>query len=71
LEGTGRQIRHVTIREAGELGNAYLTRLLRVAIKKSKELAVFSKVSEIAPRSVVKAIYAKKRRPDRASDKNN
>ena len=63
LEGTGKQVRHVTIRELSELENPYLTRLLRVAIKKAKELAAASNVPEIEPHSVVKAIYAKRRRP--------
>jgi Domain of unknown function (DU1801) len=63
LEGTGKQIRHVTIRAAGDLKDAYLRRLLRVAAKEAKELGVSNGIPEIAPQSVVKAIYAKRRRP--------
>jgi Domain of unknown function (DU1801) len=63
LQGTGKQVRHVTIREAADLKSADLTRLLRLAIKQSKELAASSRIPEIAPQSIVKAIYAKRRRP--------
>src|SRR5277367_565143 len=67
LQGNGKQIRHVTIREAADLKSADLTRLLRLAIKQSKELAASSKIPEIAPQSIVKAVYAKRRRPGGAS----
>jgi hypothetical protein len=63
LQGAGKQIRHVTIREAGDLKNSYLTRLLRVAVRNARELGRSNKIPEIAPQSVVKAIYAKRRRP--------
>jgi hypothetical protein len=63
LQGTGKQVRHVTIREPADLKNDYLKRLVRTAAKKSKELAASGKVPEIKPQSVVKAIYAKRRRP--------
>ena len=39
FEGTGKQVRHVTIRGLGDSKIEYLRRLVRVAIKKSKELA--------------------------------
>jgi Domain of unknown function (DU1801) len=67
LLGTGKQVRHVTIREASDLKDPYLTRLLRTAARKAKELGVANKIPEIAPHSVVKAIYAKRRRPGRKS----
>ena len=63
LQGSGKQIRHVTIRQAGDLKNAYLRRLLQVAIRGAKELGASNGIPEIAPQSVVKAIYAKRRRP--------
>jgi hypothetical protein len=63
LQGTGKQVRHVTIREAGDLKDAYLKRLLRMAVREAKELGASNKIPEIAPQSVVKAIYAKRRRP--------
>jgi hypothetical protein len=67
LQGTGKQVRHVTIREAADLKSTDLRRLLRLAIKQSKELAASSRIPEIAPQSIVKAIYAKRRRPGGAS----
>jgi len=63
LQGNGRQIRHFTIREAGDLKNPHLKRLLRMAIENARELGRSNKIPEIAPQSIVKAIYAKKRRP--------
>ena len=63
LQGAGKQIRHVTIRKASDLKNSYLTRLLRVAVRNARELGRSNKIPEIAPQSVVKAIYAKRRRP--------
>jgi hypothetical protein len=68
LQGTGKQIRHITIRETGDLENPYLTRLLRMAIKNARALGTSGKVPEIAPQSVVKAIYAKKRRPGKGQE---
>jgi len=63
LQGTGKQVRHVTIREAGDLKNSYLRRLLRVAVQNARELGRSNKVPEIEQQSVVRAIYAKRRRP--------
>jgi hypothetical protein len=63
LQGAGKQVRHVTIRDADDLNDAYLTRLVRMAVKNARELGAASKIPEIAPRSVVKAIYATRRRP--------
>jgi hypothetical protein len=63
LQGSGKQVRHVTIREAGDLKNSYLRRLLRVAVQNARELGRSNEASEIAPGSVVRAIYEKRRRP--------
>ena len=63
LQGSGKQIRHFTIREVGDVKNSYLTRLLREAVQNARELGKSNKIPEIAPQSVVKAIYAKRRRP--------
>jgi hypothetical protein len=63
LQGNGKQVRHVTIREARDLKNAYLTGLLRAAVQNARELGIANKIPTIAPQSVVKAIYAKRRRP--------
>ena len=63
LQGTGKQVRHVTIRDAGDLKDPYLKRLLRIAVRAARELGASGKIPELAPHSVVKAIYAKRRRP--------
>ena len=63
LQGNGKQIRHFTIREVGDVKNSYLTRLLREVVQNARELGKSNKIPEIAPQSVVKAIYAKRRRP--------
>jgi Domain of unknown function (DU1801) len=65
LQGNGKQVRHFPIREAGDLKNAYLTGLLRAAVQNAIELGRANKIPKIAPQSVVKAIYAKRRRPGR------
>lgn len=65
LQGTGKQVRHITIRQAEDLQNPYLRRLLRLAVQNAKALAATTKIPAIPPQSVVKAIYAKRRRPRR------
>jgi hypothetical protein len=60
LAGTGANIRHVRIDEAGILRRAAVECLLRAAVEQGRALAP---VASPAPRSVVKAVYAKKRRP--------
>ena len=65
LQGTGKQIRHVTIREVGDLENPSLLRFVRTAIRNAQRLGALNNVPEVPPESVVKAIYAKKRRPRR------
>jgi hypothetical protein len=64
LQGTGKQVRHVTIREATDLNNGAMKTFLRAAVKNAKLLGTVAKIPETAPKSVVKAIYAKKRRPN-------
>jgi Domain of unknown function (DU1801) len=63
LQGTGKQVRHVTIHESVGLKSAHLTRFLREAIKNARRLGASSNIPEIAPQSVVRAIYTKRRRP--------
>jgi hypothetical protein len=65
LQGTGKQVRHLTIREARDLADPYLRRLLRVAVQNAKTLGAMTKIPTIAPHSLVKSIYAKRRRPSR------
>ena len=67
LEGTGKQIRHITIRSAADLERAEIRAYIRRARKKA--IADARKLGEPASKkpngivSTVKAIYPKKRRP--------
>ncbi|HEY2820128.1 MAG TPA: DUF1801 domain-containing protein [Candidatus Acidoferrum sp.] len=63
LQGAGSQVRHVTIHEKSDLSGPYLKGLVRAAIVNARALAIAGGIPEIAPQSVVKAIYAKRRRP--------
>lgn len=64
LEGTGKRTRHVTLRKLADVKDPRLGPLLRVAIQNGHILAL-SKVPVIPPQSIVKAIYARRRRPVR------
>ena len=67
LQGSGKQIRHITIKTAEDLERPELRAYIRRARKKA--LADARKLGEPAPKrlegmvSTVKAIYPKKRRP--------
>ena len=63
LQGTGSQVRHITIREKSDLSGPYLKSLVRAAIVNARALAIAGGIPEIEPQSVVKAIYEKRRRP--------
>jgi Domain of unknown function (DU1801) len=63
LQGKGSQVRHVTIHEKPELSGQYLKSLVRAAIVNARALGVAGGIPEIEPRSIVKAIYANRRRP--------
>jgi hypothetical protein len=63
LQGTGSQVRHVTIRVKTDLTTTYLKGLVRAAIVNVRALAIKNKIPEIEPHSIVKAIYANRRRP--------
>jgi hypothetical protein len=66
LQGAGSQVRHITIRDKSDLAGPYLKRLVKAAIVNSRALAIAGGIPEIEPRSIVKAIYEKRRRPVRA-----
>ena len=66
LQGSGKQVRHVTIRDPQDLRNPVLKHLLRLAIQNARVLAASTNVPEIPAQSVVKGNYPKKRRPPRA-----
>ena len=67
LEGSGKQIRHISIRTLADLARPEIRKYVRQAIKVARENA--RKLGEAMPLkpkgvvSVVKAIYPKKRRP--------
>jgi hypothetical protein len=63
LHGAGSQVRHVTIRDKSDLAGPYLKGLVRAAIVNARALGIAGGVPEIEPQSIVKAIYAKRRRP--------
>jgi hypothetical protein len=63
LQGTGSQVRHVTIHDKAELAGPYLKGLARAAIVNARALGVAGGIPEIEPQSIVKAIYEKRRRP--------
>jgi len=63
LQGKGSQVRHVTIHEAGDLAGSYLKEMVRAAIVSARALGIANGIPEQKPQSIVKAIYAKQRRP--------
>ncbi len=63
LQGAGSQIRHVTIRDKSDLAGSYIKSLVKAAMVNSRALAITGGIPEIEPQSIVKAIYAKRRRP--------
>nr|HEV7954471.1 DUF1801 domain-containing protein [Candidatus Acidoferrales bacterium] len=65
LLGDCKMVRHLTICEPADLKKKYIGRLLRDAVLDGRAMAATSKVPTIPPQSVVKAIYAKRRRPVR------
>jgi hypothetical protein len=65
LQGSGNWVRHITIREANDLRKPCLRRFIRIAIRNARQLAASTNVPAIPPQSIVKRIYARKRRPRR------
>ena len=64
LQGKGSQVRHITIQEKSDLAAPYIKNLVRAAITNSRALAIANRIPEITPpQSIVKAIYANRRRP--------
>ncbi len=63
LQGECKMVRHLTIREPGDLKKRHVARLLKDAVRDGKFMAETSKFPTILPQSIVKAIYAKRRRP--------
>ena len=65
LHGSGKSVRHLTIRDPGDLKKRYVARLVKDAVRDGRVMAATSKFPTIAPQSIVKAIYPKRRRPVR------
>lgn len=65
LQGTGRNVRHITIRNAEDLNNPAIRGYLRAAYKLAGMKQSTRDLKGVT--SVVKAIYARKRRPPRRS----
>src|SRR5215475_15095744 len=63
LQGTGSQVRHVTIHDNSALAGPYLKSLVRAAIVNARALGIAGGIPEIDPQSIGKAIYKKRRRP--------
>ena len=63
LQGKGSQVRHITIHDNSDLAGSYLKNLVRAAITNARALGVTGGIPEIEPQSIVKAIYANRRRP--------
>jgi hypothetical protein len=68
LDGTGRWIRHLRMASLDDLRRPFVGRFLRAAIEAApRPEGETGKRS--APRSVVRGVYAKKRRPDKPAQK--
>lgn len=63
LQGTGSQVRHITIHEKSDLAGPYLKSLVLAAIVNARALAISGGIPAIDPQSIVKAVYEKRRRP--------
>jgi hypothetical protein len=65
LEGSGRLIRHVRIRSENDLRDPAVRALIRAAIARGREEMVGEPRRPSNVRAIVKAIYPKRRRPQR------
>ncbi len=63
LEGTGRWVRHIRIESLDDLHDPRVGRFLRAAIQAAPGRGGGGAVDRAAPRPLVRAVYAKKRRP--------
>ena len=59
LEGSGKRVRHIRIQDAGDLAKPWLRRYIRAAVGQLGGPLT----PNVEGQSIVKAIYAKKRRP--------
>lgn len=63
LEGSGRWVRHIRIESLDDLREPHVGRFLRAAMKTAPRGSIPGSIDRPAPRSVVRAVYAKRRRP--------
>jgi len=63
LQGTGQWVRHIRIADTGEVKNPVLRRFVKSAIAQAERPDPGLEESRKAGKSVVRAIYARKRRP--------
>jgi hypothetical protein len=63
LEGSGRRVRHLRIESLDDLHAPHVGRLLRAAMKNARGRGVPGAAERTPPGPVVRAVYAKKRRP--------
>jgi hypothetical protein len=63
LEGSGGRVRHLRIESLDDLHEPHVGRFLRAAMKNAQGRSVAGVVERKPPRSVVRAVYARKRRP--------
>jgi hypothetical protein len=66
LQGTGKQVRHLTIEKADDLERPHVRRFLRAAMRQVGQAGMPAQEADTVPVTVVKA-SAKKRRPKRKS----
>ncbi|MEP6995470.1 MAG: DUF1801 domain-containing protein [Acidobacteriota bacterium] len=63
LQGSGRWIRHLRIESLDDLHKPHVGRFIRAAMKDARGRDAAGSIDRAAPRSVVRAVYKKKRRP--------
>jgi hypothetical protein len=68
LQGTGRLIRHIRIAELEDLEKPAVRAFVRAAVARAKRPALATPKSGAQSKSVVRAIYARKRRPSQKTN---
>ena len=63
LQGSGRWVRHVRISELEDVDNRLVRGFVKAAVARAKRPDPGAETSESRSRSVVRAVYAKRRRP--------
>lgn len=63
LQGSGRWIRHIRISKVGDLERPTLRAFVKAAIERAERVAPNAGDGEVKGKSVVRAVYPKRRRP--------